>query len=128
MNRRHERALDRLREVAKSRGQELREYVPRQPESATPHECSTPGVTKTLSEQGSLPLEAKQRTLQDAATRSAGLDLAQRIVLIICFIVTLGMTLFPPWVYIFNPPQTYGIARSRRMSNVMLLLSCQPDD
>jgi hypothetical protein len=31
-------------------------------------------------------------------------NLAQRIVLIICFIVTLGMTLFPPWVYIFNPP------------------------
>jgi hypothetical protein len=100
MSRRHERALDRLREVAKSRGQELREYVPHQPETA-PRERSMPKLTKTFSQQGSLP-EAKQQTSQDAS--SSGLNLAQRIVLIICFIVILGMTLFPPWVYIFNPP------------------------
>jgi hypothetical protein len=49
MSRRHERALERLREVAKSRGQELREYVPRQPEAPTPDtplELATPVVAK----------------------------------------------------------------------------------
>jgi len=102
MSRRKEHALHRLREVAKSRGQELREYVPRQPEPRPSPEYHSPDVVETPWGQEPLPLSSK-RWISEDASRATGLNLAQRIVLIISFLVILAMTLFPPWIYVFNP-------------------------
>jgi len=102
MSRRNERALHRLREVAKSRGQDLREYVPCQPESGPSPESYTPDVIETPWEQEPSGLSSKKRISEDAS-RATGLNLAQRIVLTISFVAILGMTLFPPWIYVFNP-------------------------
>ena len=30
----------------------------------------------------------------------------QRVVLILSFLVVLGMALFPPWIYVYDPPQS----------------------
>jgi hypothetical protein len=102
MSRRNERALHRLREVAKSRGQEIREYVPRQPETGPSPESYTRDVMETPWEQEPLSPSSK-RWIPEDASRTTGLNLAQRIVLVISFLVILGMTLFPPWIYVFNP-------------------------
>lgn len=83
----------------------MREYVPRQPEAPstdTPSKPATPAVTKTPWERGPLPPWARRWTSHDAA-RATGPNLTQRIVLILSFLVILGMALFPPWVYVFNP-------------------------
>lgn len=117
MRRRHERALDRLREVAKSRGQELREYVPRQPDASPLPEA--PG--------------ARPCTAQDAshATEPVGPPtnkqqrLGQRIVLITSFLIILGMTLFPPWIYVFDPPADlrHRFVRTERPAGYHLLFN-----
>ena len=63
-----------------------------------------------------LPHSAKTWISEDAP-RATGLNLAQRIVLIISFLAILGMTLFPPWIYVFNPPvplREAGYVRSER--------------
>lgn len=38
------------------------------------------------------------------------MNFAQRIVPILAFLAILGMTPFPPWVYIYNPPARFQAA------------------
>jgi hypothetical protein len=33
------------------------------------------------------------------------MNVAQRLILIVGFFAILGMTLFPPWTYLYNPPR-----------------------
>lgn len=123
MSRRHERALDRLREVAKSRGQELREYVPRPPETSSPPQSSIPAVTKTPLERSPLPPWARRTSPN--ASHATGQNLAQRIVLIISFLVILGVSLFPPWTYVFSPPADlrHRFVRTERPAGYHLLFN-----
>lgn len=49
----------------------------------------------------------------------------QRIVLIIGLLIILGMILFPPWVYVFNPPTDlrYRLVRMERPAGYHLLFN-----
>lgn len=119
-------ALDRLRELAASRGQELKEAPP-QAASAAPQvqpnvEAEKP-VPKPSWERGPLPSWARAwAPSQRNSDVPGGHSMAQRIVLIVGFLAILGMALFPPWVYVYTPPRNSEIVRTERPAGYHLIL------
>jgi hypothetical protein len=48
-------------------------------------------------------------------------NLAQRIILILALLVAFVMVLFPPWVYVYDPPARTRFVRSERPAGYHLL-------
>lgn len=97
-------ALERLREVAQQRGQELMDYVPAERRTVEEGATTEEAVKEPASVRGVLPPWARRWAPHSPVPNATrGQNLAQRIVLIISFLVILGMALFPPWIYVFNP-------------------------
>ena len=121
-------AIDRIREVAKERGQNVREdFIPRRPETppatiatpaapaaepqargATMENGTTPAPTAAQQPpwvRGVLPPWARLWVpSRYVSNTSGGQSTLQRIVLIFVFLVIFTMALFPPWIYVFSPP------------------------
>jgi len=53
------------------------------------------------------------------------MNLAQRVVLILGFLVVLGLVLFPPWNYVFDPPADlrHHLVRAERPAGYHLLFT-----
>jgi len=53
------------------------------------------------------------------------MNLAQRIVLILSFLVLLSMVLFPPWIYVFDPPADlrHHLVKAERPAGYHLLFT-----
>lgn len=51
------------------------------------------------------------------------MNIAQRAVLILSFLVILGMALFPPWIYVYNPPRDSDAVRAERPAGYHLIFN-----
>ncbi len=53
------------------------------------------------------------------------MNLPQRIVLIFAFVIVLGMALFPPWFFVFDPPAilSHNLVRAERPAGYHLLFT-----